>query len=487
MIRTLATLCVVATALESALREETVQLAVSAAGRLDVHREIKGASEQEELQSKRATVQVDPVVNMACADSLIGQSTIGASSSQPDKGPIKSVIDDDLTHAWEPVASTKEEWIDWTWDTPREVHLIQTSGLTDRVNDGSVTTYKIQYGSSDTGEWVFYQSAKDKDAGSPWTIIKSTGDAGAPSLYEFDPPIRSNHVRLWPQEWQTKVALRASILGCETSSVQAGNLDLNARYGDIIPSKYEGANILGTELRARLAESMGCEVDQVKVVSIVPNPENAETIRCEIHVLPKAAHESPSDLMNKMAAAINDETSSLFNWMKNIESEPQTHATCLGVQCGNHGQCAGGKCFCFDKYTGDTCDTLNGVRDFSAVKAATQGDAQTTASGGILQPLPVLANQPLLTFVKYDKNKSKPSEEDLEAAIQNAGTETRDRHSDEEEGVSGLTHRHKIVFVAPLIFGLAILSAAAAYTQTKKGSKNDDLLDDDDEDLPTVH
>jgi len=451
----------------AALREEAVAVAVSAVGELEAPIQIKAAPPTANLQTEQKAHQQirEAPLAMACADPLVGTATISASTSSPTMGPLQSLNDEDLDHAWKPSVDTQNQWIEWSWTDPKEIHYIQTSGLRDYMAEGGVTEFKVQYATHD-GNLQYYVSAADYDGGKSWTVLHGAANAAEPKFNTFDPPIKTLLLKVIATKWERHIALRGSIRGCPMSDVVRAQLKLQASYTTLVPHEFETNHQLAHELRVRVADELACPLDMITVTEIKPAVEPDQT-ELTVGILPKPGQAPPSEWIEKLGAAISNENGELFKWMADIEKTTEIQAkTCLAVDCHDHGQCAGGKCFCLQGYSGDDCNTKDGQRDTSHLANAAAGEAN--AANQQLEPLPVFTKQPLLPL---HYGASKPSEKELEEQIEAVNAQVAEDTLEDEPGASGVIRRHKSLLIAPLLLVFFCLVYAASMTQVKKKEK----------------
>jgi len=312
----------------------------------------------------------------------------------------------------------------------------------------------------------------------------------------LNPPIETRFLRLRPTEWPMGggIAMRASIRGCRSDQVKAGDLTLNADFKNIFPSKFRNKEELATELRLQVSQAVQASVDSVAVTDIKASPTDKTRTIARVELLPKSGQSPPATMLNKLAQKLGDTSSDLYQWAQKISKrENLDQYSCEEVNCNPpNGQCAGGQCFCLVGWEGPHCETQTAEsKRFEGVK---EGDSAVVDTVADLKPLPILANlQVTVTDLNSNKPAPKLSGDEMEAQIEEVANGKREENLDDEEGFSGLAKQHFIILV--IIASLMVIAwAGGIYMTYSVDPKLKALLEEeeeeeeeeDDDDLPRV-
>ncbi|KAK3108253.1 hypothetical protein FSP39_004202 [Pinctada imbricata] len=130
---------------------------------------------------------------------LISASSFRDANASPHKGRLNA------NTVWMPSVDTKTQYI--------QVDFLQQAYLTGVTTQGRhgvptyVTSYYIKY-SSDGQNWNTYS-----ENGQPKTF-QGNFDSDTPVTHFFTSPVRARYMRINPQTWQGKIALRFEYMGC---------------------------------------------------------------------------------------------------------------------------------------------------------------------------------------------------------------------------------------------------------------------------------
>jgi len=416
----------------------------------------------------------------ACARSMLGEgqsASVAASSSKPGHGPALAVIDDDASHAWMSETSDDAQWLEVTWPESREIRYIQAGGL--EVNKGLLTKFKIQYKDADDQSWKWYVKAGDTGLGHAFSQFSISADAPAVDLVALNPPVQTRAIKIWAVDWQTAIALRLDAKGCPASEVEAADLDLNVKKDTLFPNLFENFGSLASEFRNRISQQLKCGLDQVQVISVTASGDKSVI---NIHILPKSGGKAPADLISELETTLKDAGSALSTFLNDVENSQGRVATvnkqhtCKAVDCGDHGTCMGGKCFCVEGYAGEHCTDRydkkkplideNGEQiDPKTGEAIITVDEENLPMDNV-EPLGLLPGGDIPPAFKEEDEKALTPEETAEDSEQ-ISTETQEEVLDEEAGVSGTVKRHMII-VGLVIGGLVLIGGCLVLAAGRK-------------------
>lgn len=450
-------------ALSDRQMRDATRVAVAAGGQLTL--------QPQSLAAVAKDVAVAGEGELACADTVLPGVAFSASSSKPGSGPEESTLEGDA-NAWIPEISTKEQWLQWTWTTPQEVRFLKVGGEQLKL----ITEFKLQY-LGDDGTMQWYKTAHDEGQTAYSTLTAHrTADGGA-KLTGLDPPIQTTALKLWPAAWTGDISLRADVLGCAGSAVEAANLDLAIAKAALYPSIFENAFQLHSEFRKRIADSLGCGLDQVQVIDVKPGTDSTSVIR--IHILPKRDAKAPTELMKDLGIVLANSDSTLANFLKDVETSAGVVTThkqniCMMVDCNEHGTCIGGQCFCTTGYSGNTC---NEVANAAAnVQAANEAEDGAEAAGTLIDQIKpaTLMVEGAIPPPPSSSHETEATQEELTDDVNELAEEVQTEGLDDEEGLSGSIKRHMIII--PLILAGVVLIGVCLVCSTGR-TKGEGLLD----------
>jgi hypothetical protein len=445
-------------------------------------------AEQELMNESAKVVMYQPnsytaqSLPMSCSDSLISNSEISTSSCNEKAGtcvdgPLQSLMDGKYDHAWRPSSDIKSEFIMYNWTEPMMIHYIQTAGYADTGGPfgGAVQDYKLEYGTAN-GDWEYYVDHAE-NGGKSWTILDGYAEAPDAKMNALNPPIETRYLRIRPQTWKGRIAMRASVRGCPASTVKAGDMELNADYRSIFPAKFPNLQAFVTELRLQVSEATGSSIDQVQVESVKEKAGDMTKTVARVEILPKNGMQPPADLLQNLQFEISDPTSKLFKWTQSLQKRDDLEQySCENIDChAPNGECAGGQCFCFEGWEGPTCEEDKNA----AHQNVKVGDTTAGTSVNDLKPLPVLTGVPKYSL-KDHEIEPYLSMSELDAEIDQIAEDERDSNLYDEGGWSGMTKQHSILVGVGMFVMVAGWIIAIFFTNDKR--KRDKLVLD--EDLP---
>ncbi|XP_050428341.1 hemocytin-like [Adelges cooleyi] len=114
------------------------------------------------------------------------------------------------TTSWIPFTASTNQWIQVDFTGPRIITGIVTKGnpLGNEVGEAWVEAYKVIY-SNDLVNWNKILDSNEKEK-----IFSGNFDSSSTLKMFLDTPIRARYIRIHPEKWHNKPALRLEILGC---------------------------------------------------------------------------------------------------------------------------------------------------------------------------------------------------------------------------------------------------------------------------------
>ncbi|XP_061179555.1 hemocytin-like [Saccostrea echinata] len=149
---------------------------------------------------------------------MITASSFRDANSSPEKTCLNT------NGFWMPATDTKSEYL--------QIDFLQQAYLTGVTTQGRpdattyVTSYKVQF-STDGNNWNTYREAGAENIATLLTsltknyelyfilkIFSANIDSSTPVTYYFTSPLHARFLRILPQTWQGKIALRVEVFGC---------------------------------------------------------------------------------------------------------------------------------------------------------------------------------------------------------------------------------------------------------------------------------
>ncbi|XP_062890770.1 discoidin, CUB and LCCL domain-containing protein 1 isoform X1 [Mobula hypostoma] len=114
--------------------------------------------------------------------------------------------------AWAASSRSSEEWLQIDLGERKNITGIVTKGSTNNGYNFYVKTYKISH-SKDGGNWRFYRCKNSKED----KIFQGNVNNDQLVRNNFIPSIVARYIRVIPQQWHERVALKVEVLGCKPS------------------------------------------------------------------------------------------------------------------------------------------------------------------------------------------------------------------------------------------------------------------------------
>ncbi|ESO99798.1 hypothetical protein LOTGIDRAFT_141492 [Lottia gigantea] len=145
---------------------------------------------------------------------IVTESQLTASSNKniyylPSSALNNPGIVGDYTGVWIAKKNDVGQWIEVKFDVPHVITDIRTAGR--HGFDQWVKSYKVQY-STDGIKYKYYE-----EVSGTVKIFSGNYDSETPVTNIFQTPIRTRYLRILPQTWYNKIALRMEIHGCYQS------------------------------------------------------------------------------------------------------------------------------------------------------------------------------------------------------------------------------------------------------------------------------
>ncbi|KAM6295989.1 discoidin, CUB and LCCL domain-containing protein 1-like [Aegotheles albertisi] len=118
-------------------------------------------------------------------------------------------------HSWATKPGTEAAWLELDLGTRRNVTGIVTKGSSEHY-DFYVTSYRVS-SSRDGKNWRPYRGS----GGQEDKVFEGNADSHGEVSNAFIPPIVARYVRVTPQSWHQRVALKVALVGCQPVRVRA--------------------------------------------------------------------------------------------------------------------------------------------------------------------------------------------------------------------------------------------------------------------------
>ncbi|KAH3882441.1 lactadherin-like isoform X2 [Dreissena polymorpha] len=140
-----------------------------------------------------------------------------AQSCQPEDGTI-------LSHkGWCAKKSKEAQWLQIDIGPPALISAIKTKGRGDSNKEHFVKRFMVSY-SNDSVVWHKYKDAHHLDP----KIFGGNSDKDTERTHYLNSPFVARYVRIFPVEWNKKIAMRAGLLGCpHTGECPSGFMRVN--------------------------------------------------------------------------------------------------------------------------------------------------------------------------------------------------------------------------------------------------------------------
>ncbi|KAL9824855.1 discoidin, CUB and LCCL domain-containing protein 1-like isoform 3-T3 [Geothlypis trichas] len=117
-------------------------------------------------------------------------------------------------HSWAAEPGAKAAWLELDLGTRRNVTGIITKGSSEQ-HDYYVTSYHVS-SSRDRKNWRPYRGSSGQED----KVFEGNADSHGEVSNAFIPPIVARYIRVTPQSWHQRVALKVALLGCQLARVR---------------------------------------------------------------------------------------------------------------------------------------------------------------------------------------------------------------------------------------------------------------------------
>ncbi|KAM9255967.1 discoidin, CUB and LCCL domain-containing protein 1-like [Cariama cristata] len=118
-------------------------------------------------------------------------------------------------HSWATEPGSEAAWLELDLGTRRNITGIVTKGSSEQY-DYYVTSYRVS-SSRDGKNWRPYRGS----GGQEDKVFEGNADSHGEVSNAFIPPIVARYVRVTPQSWHQRVALKVALVGCQLARVRA--------------------------------------------------------------------------------------------------------------------------------------------------------------------------------------------------------------------------------------------------------------------------
>ncbi|XP_027570426.2 discoidin, CUB and LCCL domain-containing protein 1-like [Pipra filicauda] len=176
------------------------------------------------LHSKRGSLSEKRLVFHKACDDVLEVAAFNASSWWHEVdvlGQVRAWVAERAAlgtagHSWAAEPSAETTWLELDLGTRRNVTGIITKGSSEQLRDYYVTSYRVS-SSRDGKNWKPYRgSASQEDK-----VFEGNADSHGEVSNAFIPPIVARYVRVTPQRWHQRVALKVALVGCPLARVRA--------------------------------------------------------------------------------------------------------------------------------------------------------------------------------------------------------------------------------------------------------------------------
>ncbi|XP_066274996.1 lactadherin-like [Branchiostoma lanceolatum] len=155
-------------------------------------------------------VGVDNTLQKIPAAQLTASSAV--SGGDPVRGRLNYKALSGGEGAWVPGTQDKEQWIQVDLGTELVLGGVVTQGADDETNPGFVRTFHLSYSLS--GQyWITYSNST-----APQKLFVGNANGRDPVQTRLDSTVRARYIRVLPQEWENRIALRLELLHCADKS-----------------------------------------------------------------------------------------------------------------------------------------------------------------------------------------------------------------------------------------------------------------------------
>ncbi|XP_054854844.1 discoidin, CUB and LCCL domain-containing protein 1-like [Eublepharis macularius] len=116
--------------------------------------------------------------------------------------------------SWAADQSSTEEWLEVDLGGKRNITGIITKGSSHKYNY-YIKSYQVLF-SRDGKNWKVYKSIDGEDK-----VFEGNSDSHQEVSNTFIPPILARYLRITPQSWNQRIALKVELLGCQVARIKA--------------------------------------------------------------------------------------------------------------------------------------------------------------------------------------------------------------------------------------------------------------------------
>ncbi|XP_075765074.1 discoidin, CUB and LCCL domain-containing protein 1-like isoform X1 [Pelodiscus sinensis] len=118
-------------------------------------------------------------------------------------------------HSWAADSSSETEWLELDLGGRKNITGITTKGSSDKYNY-YVKSYQV-FSSKDGKNWKAYRAS----SGHEDTVLEGNADSLQEVSNTFLPPILARYLRIVPQSWNQRIALKVALRGCQVARLRA--------------------------------------------------------------------------------------------------------------------------------------------------------------------------------------------------------------------------------------------------------------------------
>ncbi|KAL2295905.1 hypothetical protein Nmel_017434 [Mimus melanotis] len=175
------------------------------------------------LRSKRGSLSEKRLIFHKACDDVLEVVTFNASSWWHEVGVLgqdrawvaERAALSTTGHSWAAEPDAKAAWLELDLGTRRNVTGIITKGSSEQ-HDYYVTSYHVS-SSRDGRNWRLYRGSSGQEE----KVFEGNADSQGEVSNAFIPPIIARYIRVTPQSWHQRVALKVALVGCQVARVRA--------------------------------------------------------------------------------------------------------------------------------------------------------------------------------------------------------------------------------------------------------------------------
>ncbi|KAM7029296.1 transcription initiation factor TFIID subunit 12 isoform 1-T1 [Acridotheres tristis] len=175
------------------------------------------------LRSKRGSLSEKRLMFHKACDDVLEVVTFNASSWWHEVGVLgqdrawvaERAALSTTGHSWAAEPDAQAAWLELDLGTRRNVTGIITKGSSEQ-HDYYVTSYHVS-SSRDGKNWRPYRGSSGQEE----KVFEGNADSQGEVSNAFIPPIIARYIRVTPQSWHQRVALKVALVGCHVARVRA--------------------------------------------------------------------------------------------------------------------------------------------------------------------------------------------------------------------------------------------------------------------------